>query len=220
MRQILFVFVALIGLGVLLSLGFWQLQRLSWKEGLIAQADAMMLQEPVALPAALDPVKDRYRPVYAQGRFTGEETYVLTSKREWGAGFLIISAFETEDGRRILIDRGFVPEAAKAVIRQKVEARIVGNLNWPDDMTPSTPAYDAKAEIWFGRDLVNIAKLLGTEPVMIIAREETGDGITPMPASAQFKNDHLGYALTWFGLAFVWAGMTLAWLLRIRRRKV
>jgi surfeit locus 1 family protein len=54
---------------------------------------------------------------------------------------------------------------------------------------------------------------------MVIARSDTGQGIVPRPSdTSAVRNDHLGYAVTWFGLAAVWAGMTIYWLWRIRRR--
>ncbi|WP_431300357.1 SURF1 family protein [Tabrizicola sp. BL-A-41-H6] len=214
------VILGLAGVGVLVSLGVWQLHRLEWKEAIIAGAEAMMAQDPVALPATLDPVADRYRAVTATGRFTGEEAHVLTSTREMGPGFLVIAAFET-DGRRILVDRGFVPETEKTTPRPPRDAKVVGNLNWPDDVNSSTPPYDADRQIWYGRDLGGIASLLGTEPVLVIARADTGDGIVPQPVTtAGFRNDHFNYAVTWFSLAAVWLGMTLYLLWRIRARSV
>lgn len=219
MRQAIFgVVLGLVGAGVLVSLGVWQLRRLEWKETIIAQADAMIAQAPVPLPATPDPATDRYRPVEVEGRFTGDETFVLTSTRERGPGFLVIAAFETEDGRRILIDRGYVPETEKNTARPGHATKVIGNLNWPDDVTSGTPAHDTKTDIWFGRDVAGMAAQLATDPILVIARAPTGDGITPMPATAAFKNDHLGYAVTWFGLAIVWVGMTLGFLWRIRRR--
>jgi surfeit locus 1 family protein len=66
-----------------------------------------------------------------------------------------------------------------------------------------------------------MAAALGTEPVLIVARTDTGDGITPLPVdTAGIPNNHLNYALTWFCLAAVWLGMTLLLLWRIRRRTV
>lgn len=221
MRNVFFILaVGLAGLAVLIGLGVWQLQRLEWKERMIGDAGAMMALAPVALPATLDPEKDRYRPVTVEGRFTGEELHVLTSTREEGPGFRIIAGFETSDGRRILVDRGFVPEYMKETERPARDAQVTGNLNWPDDMTSSTPAPDLAAKIWFGRDVPAMSAALKTEPVMVIARENTGDSIMAMPATAAFRNDHLGYAVTWFGLALVWAGMTLGFLWRIKTRKV
>lgn len=214
------VILGLAGVGVLVSLGLWQLHRLEWKETIIARAEARMAEAPITLPATLDPVADRYRAVTATGRFTGEEAHVLTSTRETGPGFLVIAAFET-GGRRILIDRGFVPETEKTTPRPPSEATVVGNLNWPDDVNSSTPPYDADRQIWYGRDLGGIASLLGAEPVLVIAREDTGDGIIPQPVTtAGFRNDHFNYAVTWFSLAAVWLGMTLYLLWRIRARSV
>ncbi len=222
MRRMIFpILLGLIGAAVLISLGVWQLQRLAWKQEIIASAEALMVQAPVVLAAAPDPVADRYRAVKVTGRFTGDEAHVLTSSREDGPGFLVIAAFETETGRRILVDRGFVPEVAKIMARPARDADVTGNLNWPDDVNTSTPPYDVGRAIWYGRDLAGIAGLLKTEPLMIIARSDTGDGITPKPVTTEgFRNDHLNYAITWFSLAFVWVGMTAYLLWRIRARTV
>lgn len=220
LRSVIFaLLLGLSGAGVLASLGVWQLQRLSWKEGIIAQAEAMMAAEPVALAAHPDPVADRYRAVRVAGRFTGEEAHVLTSSREAGPGFLVIAAFETGDGRRILIDRGYVPQEAKETPRPGHETEVTGNLGWPDDVNSSTPPHDLSRAIWYGRDLPGISAQLATEPLLVIARSDTGDGVIPQPVTtAGFRNDHLNYAITWFSLAAVWVGMTVLLLYRIRRR--
>lgn len=213
--------LGLAGVAVLMALGIWQLQRRDWKEGIIAGAEAMMREAPVDLPAAPDPATDRYRAVQVAGRFTGEEAHVLTSLRAGGPGFLVIGGFETDDGRRILIDRGYVPETAKTAPRPPQDAVVTGNLNWPDDVTPSTPPYDGGRQIWYGRDVAGISALLSTEPVLVIARSDTGNAITSQPVTtAGFRNDHFNYAVTWFSLAAVWLGMTVYLLWRIRARTV
>jgi surfeit locus 1 family protein len=218
-RMIMPLLIGLLGVAVLAGLGVWQLQRLDWKEGVLAAMQAQLDAPPVALPAAPDPVADRYRAVTVTGRFTGDELHVLSGSRE-GPGFLIVAAFQTDDGRRIMVDRGFVPETGRNAPRPPQGAlTVTGNLNWPDDMTSTTPAPDLAANIWYGRDVAPMAAALTTEPLMVIAREPTGQGITPRPAdTGAVRNDHFGYAVTWFGLAAVWAGMTIYWLWRIRRR--
>jgi surfeit locus 1 family protein len=222
LRNTIFALVlGLAGAAVLISLGVWQMQRLAWKEGIIAGAQAMIAADPVPLPATPDPGADRYRAVQVDGAFTGEEAHVLTSTREAGPGYLVIAAYRTAEGRRILIDRGFVPETAKTAPRPPRPAGVTGNLNWPDDVTPATPPNDAGRQIWYGRDLAGIAALLGTEPVLVIARSDTGDGVQPRPVTtAGFRNDHWEYAVTWFSLAAVWLGMTALLLWRIRTRSV
>ena len=221
-RQMIFaVMLGAAGTGILIGLGVWQLQRLQWKEAIIAGAEAMIAADPIPLPAAPDAAQDRYRAVSVTGGFTGEEAHVLTSSREAGPGFLVIAAYQTEDGRRILIDRGFVPETEKTTRRPARPQAVTGNLNWPDDVTSSTPPYDSGRAIWYGRDVAGMAALLGTEPVLVIARSDTGDGILSQPVTtAGFRNDHFQYAVTWFLLAATWAGMTGLMLWRIRTRTV
>ncbi|MES2667144.1 MAG: SURF1 family protein [Pseudomonadota bacterium] len=223
-----YLFALVLGLGggvVLIALGLWQLQRLEWKQAIMADAAAMIASAPVALSAAPDPVADRYRAVQVSGRFLGPEAHVLTSFREAGPGYLVIAAFQTADGRRILVDRGFVPQDQKTTPRPPTaataEVTVLGNLNWPDDVTSSTPPYDATRAIWYGRDVAGIAALLQTEPLLIIARSDTGSGIVSQPVTtAGFRNDHLMYAMTWFSLAATWLVMTLYLGWRIRARTV
>lgn len=219
-RMILPLLFGLVGAAILIGLGTWQVQRLQWKEGLIATAEAKIAMPAVALPAQPDPVADRYLSVTVQGRFLGPEAHVLTSIQGQGPGFLVIAAYQTDDGRRILVDRGFVPETAKTAPRPPREVAVTGNLNWPDDVNSATPPPDEGRGIWFGRDVAAMASALGTEPLMLIARSDTGDGVQAQPVSATFRNDHLGYAITWFSLAVVWLGMTVSYLWRIRRRNV
>ena len=109
--------LGLSGAAVLIWLGLWQVARLEWKRDIIANAGAMIAADPVPLAALLDPVADRYRAVSVIGSFTGEEAHVLTSTREKGPGYLVIAAYVTDEGRRILIDRGFVPETEKTTPR-------------------------------------------------------------------------------------------------------
>lgn len=219
-RMILPLLFGLVGAAILIGLGTWQVQRLHWKEGLIASAEAKIAMPAVALPTQPDPVADRYLSVTVQGRFLGPEAHVLTSIQGQGPGFLVIAAYQTDDGRRILVDRGFVPETAKTAPRPPREVAVTGNLNWPDDVNSATPPPDEGRGIWFGRDVTAMASALGTEPLMLIARSDTGDGVQAQPVSATFRNDHLGYAITWFSLAVVWLGMTVSYLWRIRRRNV
>jgi len=219
-RMILPLLFGLIGAAILIGLGSWQMQRLHWKEGLIAGAEARIAEAPVPVPAQPDPATDRYLSVTAAGRVAGAELHVLTSIQGEGPGFLVITAFDLADGRRILLDRGFIPEAAKTDARPPRALTVTGNLNWPDDVNASTPAPDTGRNIWFGRDVAAMAAALGTDPVMLVAREDTGDGIRAQGVTATFRNDHLGYAITWFSLALAWLGMTAAYLWRIRQRTI
>ncbi|ATG49903.1 SURF1 family protein [Celeribacter ethanolicus] len=212
--------IGVLGCAILIALGTWQLRRLEWKQGVLAEIEAKIDAAPVSLPAVIDPSM-KYLPVMASGEIGTDELHVLVSRKQVGAGYLIIVPFTTVDGRRVLLDRGFVPEMAKDAPRGGGPATVIGNLHWPDDMNSSTPAPDLGRNIWFGRDIPEMADALDTEPVLIVARESTGEGIAPMPVGVEgIPNDHLQYAITWFSLCLVWLGMTLFLLWRIRARTI
>ncbi|MBW6419391.1 SURF1 family protein [Celeribacter sp. PS-C1] len=217
-RMIFPIVIGVLGCAILIWLGTWQLQRLAWKEGVLAEIRAEIGAEPVPLPEVID-ASMKYLPVEATGEIGDEELHVLVSRKQIGAGYLIIAPLTLDDGRRVLLDRGFVRDMEKDAERAGGSVTVVGNLHWPDDMNSSTPAPDMTRNIWFGRDIPAMAEALGTEPVLIVARDSTGAGIDPMPVGIEgIPNDHLQYAITWFSLCLVWFGMTLFLLWRIRAR--
>lgn len=209
------------GCAILLWLGVWQVQRLQWKEALLAEIDLRIAAAPVALPEAPDQARDQFLPVAVSGTILDGEITILASLRNAGPVFRIIRNFETADGRRILIDMGFVPEAARDLPRAGGPADLVGNLHWPDEIGGQTPAPDLAAGIWFARDIPAMAAALETEPVLLVLRDvpQTDLGVTPFPVdSGAIPNDHLSYAVTWFLLAVVWLGMTGSLVWRISKR--
>ncbi len=217
MRRILFLLIfGVAGLAVLLWLGTWQVQRLAWKQNLLAEIDAQISGDPVALPDNATEGNSRFLPVTVSGQMLDGEVHVLVSVKQVGPGYRIIAPFQTND-RTILIDRGFVPTEAKQAPRQIGAMEVTGNLHWPDEIDSYTPAPDLDENIWFARDVPALAAALGAEPVMLIARSRTDQNITPLPVdTAGIPNDHLQYAITWFGLALVWAAMTGYFLWRNR----
>lgn len=209
--------IGISGTLVLASLGLWQMQRLEWKRAILAEMDARLTGEPEPLAAVVDPYT-RFATVRVSGRTTGEELHVLQSTGQ-GAGYRLISAFETGEGR-ILLDEGLIGSEAKGEVRPSRDLSVVGNLHTPDDWTSSTPEPDLARNIWYGRDLDRMAEALRTEPVYVVVRRlEAGEAVAePLPLDTSgIANNHLGYAIQWFGLALVWAGMTGYWLWRKRR---
>lgn len=220
------VLIGVVGCAILIALGTWQLRRLEWKEAILAEIDARIAAAPVALPAEVDPETDRYLPVTVTGVLGGQELHVLTSVKDVGPGYRVISALTSGD-RRVMVDLGFVPEAAKDASRMAEAVTVTGNLHWPQETDRWTPAPDAGRAIWFARDVGAMAEALGTEPVLVIAREVSGSvsgadlGVTVLPIdSAGIPNDHLNYAITWFSLAAVWAVMAGALVWRAAKRTV
>jgi len=219
-RFILPLLFGIVGCAVLATLGTWQLDRLAWKTAMLDEIDVRIAAEPVALPETFDIEADRFLPVVVSGRTLGDELVALTSVPRVGPGFRVVSAFETDTGRRILVDEGFVLSAQRDVERAPVAMSVVGNLHWPREVDGFTPEPDLANGMVFARDVDVMAAALGTETVLVVARDVSGTAprATPLPVTSEgIPNSHLGYAIQWYGLAMVWAGMTAFFLWRMRR---
>ncbi len=213
----------IVGTAILISLGVWQLQRDSWKQGILAEIEARIGADPVSLPEAPSVDRDRYLPVEVIGDFTGNAVHVLVSTKTQGAGHRIISAFRLDDGRLVMVDEGFVRRGGEVQPAPAEDVTVIGNLHWPDEVDSWTPEPDYSEGLFFARDVDAMSAALGTEPVLIVARSISGTDprAVAMPVGTEgIPNNHFGYAVQWFGLAAVWVGMTGFLLWRIRQRTV
>lgn len=223
MTRILFaLIVGAIGIAILVSLGQWQVQRLAWKEGVLDAIEARIAADPIPLPDYADVATHKYAPVEITGQIGSGELFVLVSQKHKGAGYRVIAPFLTVEGRHVLIDRGFVPVDQRDAPRRTGPTTITGNLHWPDDRNASTPDNDLAGNIWFARDIADMARALRTEPLLVVVRSEDppAPGIEPLPVdTSAIPNDHLHYAITWFSLAAIWLGMTGLYIWRTARKK-
>lgn len=221
MKRLAFILlVSVAGTAVLFSLGKWQLDRLNWKRAILDDITARISALPVAVPLNPSPDQDKYLPVQASGKIGAEYIRILSSQKIFGAGYRIISPFET-NGRRILIDRGFLKVANKISDQSADLSTVQGNLHWPQEVDGFTPEADVENNMWFARDVFALADTLETEPILIVASNiSPSDGkVTPLAVDTKgIPNDHLQYAITWFSLAAVWTIMNVAFLWRPRKR--
>lgn len=219
LRILAVVLFGLAGTAVLAGLGVWQLERLEWKEGLIARLESRLAAEPAALPAAPDPEADNFLRVAVEGELGDEALHLLTTERPWGPGFRVIAPLELGSGRSVMVDLGYIPEARKGEALPEGPARVTGALYWPDEPDAHAPEPDLARNIWFARAPRAMAEALGTEPVLIVADDhDLGAWPKPRRLGVNLRNDHLGYAVTWFSLAVVWAVMSGLLARRERRR--
>ena len=220
MRRILFLVIfGLGGASILIGLGVWQMQRLAWKEGVLTQIEERIAADPTALPASFEPDEDRFAPGKTAGTFEDRTLRVLISVKREGPGHRLISSFVTSDGRRILVDRGWVSVEDDIPPVPTEVAEVIGNLHWPRETDSFTPDPNLETNTWFARDVPRMAEVLDTEHVMIVVREASysDPSVTPLPVdTAGIPNDHLQYAITWFSLALIWVTMTGFFLLRSR----
>lgn len=229
--------LTLCALAVLLGLGSWQLNRLAWKEDLIAKVAARAHGPAVAAPdevdwSAVTYEADEYRHVSATGRLRHDLEVQVYALLEDGPGYWVVTPLELPDGAAILVNRGFVPLDRKAPSSRaegQVDGRVTvtGLLRMPEERGLFTPDNEPARDSWFTRDPDEIAAargLLRVAPFLIDA-----DATPPNPGGwpqggrtpIAFPNRHLEYALTWFGLALALLGVFAAFAIaRMRRVRV
>ncbi len=208
-----FTIATVILFAILCGLGFWQLERLSWKLALIAQVEANMAAPPLTLDTLLAMRQDQaqYHRVTLQGAFDhAKEAYAFATAGS-AAVYHVLTPFRTEDGRVLMVDRGAVPKeklapASRAAGNIKGLTQVTGVWRHPDPPGSFTPPPDLHSRIWYARDLAGIAaadKLPLAAPVVIEADATPNPGGWPRGGQTvvSFRNQHLGYAITWFGLA-------------------
>jgi surfeit locus 1 family protein len=207
---------------ILCWLGVWQVQRLHWKLDLIATVNGHMAAAPITLDQALGMTADdvQYRKVALSGHFdNSKEAYVFTTGAGGDPVYHVLTPFITDDARVLVVDRGEVPkEKLSPQSRNAVEgpARVVGVWRVPDAPGYFTPKSVPAQHVWYARDLGGIAAADGVKlaaPVVIEADASPNPGGWPKGGQTvvDFPNNHLSYAITWFGLAAGLIGVYFAY---------
>ena len=221
-RYIAPLVMGILGTAILVALGLWQVERLQWKQAILAEIDARIAQAPVDLPTDPDPFRDRFLPVRVSGDLEPARILVFSTFGSQGVRLRMIQPLVLPDGRRILLEAGSIAPDLAEDLRLSGPVAATGMLYWPQETDVFTPDPDPATGMWFARDVPALAARLGTLPVLVVA----SDVMPPDPLllslpidPSGIPNNHLEYAVTWFGLALVWVGMTILWLRRTAQRR-
>lgn len=223
-RDAIFLAFGLVAFAVLVALGLWQLERLDAKEALIARMSQRAAAEPVSL-AQVEEMMNRgedaeFVRVSATGRYLHErELYVFATSGSL-IGWRVVTPLATETGRHILVDRGFVPSELRHP-GQRPDSRPTGPVTatgavrfYRSGQGPFTPENDPLGNVWHWWDLPSMADAAGIpEAAPFVLQAEPQPSDPPWPRAIRsdpsaIPNRHMGYALTWFGLAIVLVVMT------------
>ena len=230
---------AVVGVIILIGLGSWQLDRKVWKENLIATVTTRIERAPQDLPPRagwprlVQEGNEYTRVVFPAEFLPGEEALVYTTGSPFrpdvkGPGYWVIAPAQLAGGSIVLVNRGFVPldrkdpaTRAEGTLRGTVD--IIGAMRWPETRGLFTPADDVAGNVWYLRDPKAIAaakKWATAAPFYIDQEAPVPPGGMPLPHRIEVKlpDNHLGYAITWFGLALGLAGVYVVWLVRRFRR--
>jgi len=219
--------LALIALAILISLGNWQMRRLAWKEGLISTIAMRAEAEPVPLEEALDRWRVdgeiEYLPVHVAGTFHHDKEQYYYAPSTEGPGWNVYTPLETEDGKVVFINRGFVADAVKdpATRPQGQLPGIVGLVGLaraaPKEKPNSfVPDNDVAGNAYYWPSLAEMATAAGYDPnaetlvpffLDAKATEIRGGWPRGGTTRVELPNKHLGYAITWYGLALTLVGV-------------
>lgn len=229
--------MALAGIVVTVLLGTWQVNRLAWKNDLLARIEQRLAAEPVGLDDALRRAAGgedvEYLRVAISGRYVAGADLLLYSIGQGGAaGYEVLTPMVTGPGRALIVNRGFVPQdRLEAIATPDDERNIVALIRGPGSQTLFTPDNEIDGNRWFWRDIPGMTQRLKATalagdavdiPPYVFAAEP--DGISGWPRAGATRldipNNHLQYAFTWFAFAAIQGVVFLVWLGRQRRLRL
>jgi surfeit locus 1 family protein len=212
-----------------LWLGSWQVERLAWKTKLIADREAALSAPPIAVPDDMDAARalDFHR-IAGDGTFLNDkELYIGAFSTRDVEGYQVVTPLRLANGKIILVNRGWVPEA-----RKDPAARAEGQIEGPTTMdgilripfVPKsmfsslvpTPINRPNENFWFYVDIPGMVAKDGLDPASVLPfYVEAGPAKNPggFPVGGQTRislpNDHLQYAITWYSFAVILAAIYL-----------
>ncbi|MGY5807369.1 SURF1 family protein [Rhizobium sp. LEGMi198b] len=229
----IWVILLLLLTAALIALGTWQVKRLSWKLDLIARVDARVHAPPVAAPgpaewSAIDAAGYEYKHVQATGTFLNDKEAQVYASTALGPGYWVLTPMKAADGTIIIVNRGFVPTD-----KRNPDTRPAGELTGETTVTGLLRINEPRGtllrsnvpseERWYSRDVTAIAAARGLQnvaPYFIDADDTKNPGDLPVGGLTQivFPNNHLVYAITWYGLAVMTSGLA-AYLIYFERQR-
>ncbi len=210
-------------------LGAWQVERMHWKEHLIAQVEKYKNENPVEFNAEdYDAKKNLFQKIFLNGKFLHDNEILLAAKyrnserKKQDLGFHVITPFISTEGVIVFINRGWVPEKYKtresrpdSLYEGNIETTIEGILRENQGQAPwFMPQNMPEKDIWFWIDIPAMIKRLkdttelqNIKPVLIqqtnLTTKNNFEYPEPIPANIEFYNQHFTYVVTWFSMSFV-----------------
>ncbi|MBB3134694.1 surfeit locus 1 family protein [Rhizobium pisi] len=215
-KRAIFAVCLILLAAALATLGTWQVQRLAWKRDLIARVDQRVHAAPVPASGSADwnnvnAANDEYRRVTAVGILANDKETLVFASTALGPGYWVMTPLRLADGTSILVNRGFVPTdrrdpASRREGQPSGAVEITGLMRMTEPKGSLLQSNNLAADRWYSRDVAAIAEKRGVSavaPFFIDADAAPNPGALPVGGLTiiHFPNNHLVYAITWYGLA-------------------
>jgi surfeit locus 1 family protein len=246
MKRTIFNIICISWAAYFAYLGFWQVERMRWKESLIAQVEKYKEVNPVEFKIeGFDIQNDLFKKVFLNGKFLHGNEMILSAKyrnaerEKKDIGAHILTPFLTTEGVVVFINRGWVPEKYKAkesrpesLYEGNIETVIEGIVRENHGKAPwFMPQNNRATNIWFWIDLPEMVamlqettKLKNIQPVLIqqtnLTTKNNFQYPEPISSNIEFYNQHLTYVFTWFALSFVILMMLLIYNRKTKKRQL
>ncbi len=221
--------IALVAFCILIGLGGWQVQRLKWKTDLLHRIAALQTAPSEPIDAVLRRVQDHVDINFTRVQVDCPGLQTTPMLRLYAVyqgrfGYRMITVCPLSSGPfgSVLVDRGFVAQTGSAPPAPPptggpVLEPVVGVLRTPDRKSFAAAPNQPAQNLWYWRDLPAMASALHASrpaPVFMMLQSPAPPDMIPrpVPVPIDIPNNHLGYAITWFGLAAALAGVYLAML--------
>ncbi|MGF1629847.1 MAG: SURF1 family protein [Kiloniellaceae bacterium] len=204
-------------LAILIALGTWQVDRLFWKEEQIALRHERSEGPAVPLPQSFpDPVAVEFTRVKLDGSFLHDQEFYLGARTESGrVGLNVVTPFRLDDGRIVLVNRGWVPENRRDPAT-RAEGQLAGEVTieallrtdgWKG-VGFAKPPNSPEERFYFWPDLPVMADYVDGPIVQEVYTDAVAADIPGgLPIGGQTRiqlaNDHLEYAITWYSFAVI-----------------
>jgi len=210
-----------------LGLGVWQMERREWKRDILDRIAVNQAAAPMPLDELLkgDPLRREYGRVTLSGSFLHDNEFHLAARSlKNDVGVQVVTPVRTDDGKIVLFDRGWVPSTRKEPAK-RAEGQVAGKIELTGIVRRSqvqrqfAPDNVPDKNVWFHVDVPLMRKMAGGAPDPVLdtffleADAKANPGGVPIGGQTRLDiaNDHLQYALTWFGIALAMAGVYLAY---------
>ena len=223
----------IVGFAILMALGVWQVKRLAWKEALLAQLAANAAAPAVDLKTALNMSRAGSNAEFVRVTFTGtyknDAWMKMLSSYDGGQGWTIITPVASADGWAVIVDRGRLPGQMLGHFQQPEGPQEIEGVirTHPYGQGFFDPANDPKGNMWYWWDVPGMLAASGLPAdlkpypyaVQLVPTGTDAEFPRPQAVKADLANNHLGYAITWFGLAATLIGVSGFYIFDLRRRR-
>ncbi len=210
-----------------LGLGIWQMERREWKRDLLDRIATHRAAAPLTLDELVrgDALRQEYGRVKLAGTFLHDHEFYLAARSlKNDVGLQVVTPLQTDDGRIVLFDRGWIPSNKKDPAR-RVKGQSAGRVELTGVVRRTqiqrqfAPDNEPGRNIWFHVDVPLMRKMAGASPDPVLDTFFVESDATPNPGGVpiggqtnlDIPNDHLQYAITWFLIALALIGVYLAY---------